>query len=142
MSRKINDAGLLLIKKFEGYRNKAYNCPAGKWTIAYGHTKGVTSGLTCIPAQGEAWLREDVATAESTVEKYDKIYHFTDNEFAALVSFTYNCGQANLNTLLKNGKRNRDEIRAALPLYRKANGKVLVGLWRRRNEELALFNKR
>ena len=140
MARKINDRGLEIIKKYEGYSPKAYKCPAGVWTIGYGHTFGVAAGLTCIPEQATAWLKVDISKAELAVEKYDKIYHFTDNEFSALVSFTYNCGAGNLSTLLDKGRRNRDQIRAKLPLYVKANGKRLNGLVNRRDAELKLFN--
>ena len=140
MVRSINETGLALIKKYEGLRTKSYKCPSGVWTIGYGHTKGVASGLTCTASQATTWLCEDLVSAETAVEKYDSIYHFTDNEFAALVSFTFNCGAGNLRKLLDSGKRDRYMIRKKLPLYNKSNGKVLKGLVKRRNEELALFN--
>ena len=64
------------------------------------------------------------------------------SEFDALVSFTFNCGAANLRSLLRNGRRNRSQIAATLPLYRKAGGKLLKGLERRRAAEKALFLER
>jgi len=52
MARHINDAGLDLIKMSEGLTvgasniSEAYLCPAGVWTIGYGHTKNVKEGDT------------------------------------------------------------------------------------------------
>lgn len=141
MTRALSQNGLNLIKKWEGLRLKAYKCSAGKWTIGYGHTMGVTKNLTCIQEQADAWLYSDCQTAMDAVNRWDTVYHWAQNEFDALVSFTFNCGSANLNRLLQNGTRSRAEIEKYLPQYRKAGGRVVQGLINRRNDELKLFKE-
>lgn len=139
MTRTLSQNGLNLIKRWEGLRLKAYKCSAGKWTIGYGHTTGVTKNLTCIQKQADAWLYADCQKAMDAVNRWDTVYNWSQNEFDALVSFTFNCGSANLKALLKNGTRSRAEIEKYLPMYRKAGGKVVQGLINRRNDELKLF---
>ena len=135
--------GIDLIKKFEGFRSRAYVCPAGVKTIAYGHTAGVKLGQTCTEKQGEVWLKQDLVVCETEVTAWNYLYHWTQAEFDALVSFTFNCGVGSLRNLLKNGTRNRAEIRKAILLYNKdINGKYLAGLANRRKAELELFNSK
>ena len=136
---KTSSRGINLIKQFEGLRLTAYKCPAGVYTIGYGHTRGVKRGQKITEEQATEFLTADLCNSEKTVEKYNSLYHWSQNEFDALVSFTFNCGSANLRTLLRNGRRNRSQIAATLPLYRKVGGKVLKGLERRRAAEKALF---
>lgn len=132
---KISSKGLAIIKKHEGCRLKAYKCPAGKWTIGYGHTAGVKAGQTITQAQADAYLKQDVAWAEKAVNNLKK--GFNQNQFDALVSFAYNCGSGNLVALCKN--RDIATIGEKIVLYNKANGKVLGGLTKRRLEEQALY---
>ena len=133
------EKGLNLIKKFEGCRLKAYRCPAGVLTIGYGHTKGVTSGQVIKQAQAEELLRKDIVNFCKKVDKYDKIYHFNENEYNALLSFVFNIG--NLNQLTAKGTRSKKVIGEKMKLYTKAGGKTLNGLVRRRNEEYELYTK-
>ena len=137
LDMRTNKKGVDLIKKWEGYRDKAYICAGSVCTIGYGHTQSIEMGTTCTKEQAEKWLIEDIERAERQVEKYDSTYHFTDNEYSALVSFAFNIG--NINQLTANGKRSREEIKKAWLRYNKANGKVLDGLKKRRAEELQLF---
>lgn len=139
---KTSQRGINLIKQFEGVRLTAYKCPAGVYTIGYGHTRGVRRGMKITEEEASAYLTADLRNSEKAVERYDSVYHWNQNEFDALVSFTFNCGAANLRSLLRNGRRNRSQIAATLPLYRKAGGKVLKGLERRRAAEKALFLER
>ncbi len=139
---KTSQRGINLIKQFEGVRLTAYKCPAGVYTIGYGHTRGVTRGMKITEEEASAFLTADLLNSEKAVERYDSVYHWNQNEFDALVSFTFNCGAANLRALLRNGRRNRSQIAETLPLYRKAGGKVLKGLERRRAAEKALFLER
>ena len=139
---KTSQRGIKLIKQFEGVRLTAYKCPAGVYTIGYGHTRGVTRGMKITEEEASAFLAADLRNSEKAVERYDSIYHWNQKEFDALVSFTFNCGAANLRSLLRNGRRNRSQIAETLPLYRKAGGKVLKGLERRRAAEKALFLER
>lgn len=134
MPQTINDAGLKLVESFEGLRLTAYQDSVGVWTIGYGHTKGVTQGQTITQQQAEAFLQQDLGVAEAAVNGLGLT--LTDNQFAALVSFTFNLGGGNLNKLLKNGL-------AAVPdrilLFDHAGGKQLAGLTRRRQAERALY---
>ena len=68
-------------------------------------------------------------------------YDWDENKVDALTSFTYNAGKGNLKKLTKNGTRSNEEIAAMLPEYKKAGGKVLDGLIKRRAAELKLFNE-
>lgn len=141
-NRKIGQAGLALIKQYEGCRLVAYRCAAGVWTIGYGHTAGVHSGMTITQAQADAYLQQDVAKFEGYVNNpaYVPITEqLNQNQFDALVSFAFNLGAGNLRKLCKG--RTAAQIARAMTQYCKANGKVLAGLRRRRAAEQALFNK-
>ena len=133
----IADKGLALIKAREGCRLAAYLCPAGKWTIGYGHTAGVVQGMTITQAQADAFLKQDIEKFEKLVEKYNTKYNWNQNEFDALVSFAFNIGS--IEQLTAKGTRDRATIAAKLLEYTKAGGKVLPGLLKRRKEEQALF---
>ena len=136
-----SENGLNLIKSFEGLRLTAYRCPGGKWTIGYGHTIKVKIGMCISEELATHFLIEDVQRVEPTINSYDGIYHWTQNEFDALASFAFNCGIGNLKKLLKYGQRTKSQIADAILLYNKANGRVLRGLVRRRNAERELFVK-
>lgn len=141
-NRKIGQAGLALIKQYEGCRLAAYRCAAGVWTIGYGHTAGVHSGMTITQARADAYLQQDIAKFEGYVNNpaYVPITaNLNQNQFDALVSFAFNLGAGNLRKLCKG--RTAAQIAQAMTQYCKANGKVLAGLKRRRAAEQALFNK-
>lgn len=141
-NKRIGQAGLAIIKQYEGCRLAAYRCAAGVWTIGYGHTAGIHSGMTITQAQADAYLRQDIAKFEGYVNNpaYVPITaNFNQNQFDALVSFAFNLGAGNLRKLCKG--RTAAQIAQAMTQYCKANGKVLAGLKRRRAAEQALFNK-
>lgn len=140
MSLSISNNGLALIKKFEGCRLTAYQDSIGIPTIGFGHTDGVKMGQTITQTQADAFLKADCACAEKSVNSYSK-YNWNQNQFDALVSFTFNCGSGNLKTLLNNGQRTIEEISAKITAYNKAGGKVLQGLVNRRAVEKELFDK-
>ena len=145
---RINDAGLELIKSFEGCRLVAYDDlqpnktitdisqVKGTLTIGYGHTAGVTVGMVINQAQANNMLKSDMKKYERYVADNVKI-PLNENQFSALVSFCYNCGVGNLRKLVKN--RTAEQIADAMLLYNKASGKVLAGLTRRREAERKLF---
>lgn len=137
---KISQNGINLIKKYEGCHLIAYRCPAGVRTIGYGHTADVFQGQVITQAQADELLKADLAKYEKYVNSYDDTYHFTQGQFDALVSFTFNCGKGNLDKLTDNGKRTLREISDALPNYNKGGGVVLKGLVNRRTEEKELFD--
>ena len=141
---KTSDKGIALIKKFEGCYLKAYKCPAGVWTIGYGHTgkvdgKVISSGMKITSAKATVLLKSDLATFEKAVTNCKYLtFKPNQNQFDALVSFAFNCGTGSLNTLVKN--RNAKVVSEKLLLYNKANGKELAGLVNRRKAEKALFD--
>lgn len=139
--RRINKAGLDLIKSFEGLRLKAYKDAVGVWTIGYGHTKTATPGTVISEPEAESLLLNDLAEAQGAVERLVK-QPLNDNEYAALVSFVFNLGSGNLSrsTLLR--KLNAGDRKGASDqflVWNKAGGKVLAGLTRRRQAERDLF---
>lgn len=136
--------GLALIAAHEGLKLKAYLCPAGVPTIGYGHTKGVRMGDTITPDQADKFLREDLADAEKAVNAQG--LKINQNQYDALVSFTFNVGVGNFgkSTLLKKVKANADDpaIRNEFARWNKGGGKVLPGLTRRRKDEADLYFKK
>ncbi len=132
---KVSNKGIELIKRFEGCRLTAYLCPARVWTIGYGHTTGVKKGQIISQNQADAYLESDLKKYEEYVNQTN--LKLNQNQFDALVSFTYNCGNGNLKKLVRN--RNVEQIGEAILLYNKSNGKVLNGLVRRREAEHDLF---
>lgn len=142
MARQINQAGLDLIKSFEGLRNKAYKDIVGVLTIGYGHTgSDFNKDTEWTDEECEEALKKDLARFEQGVEKLVKV-PLSDNQFAALVSFAYNLGLGNLgsSTLLK--LVNKQQYDAAAPEFLKwcrAGGKIVAGLQRRREAERTLF---
>lgn len=138
---KINNAGLDLIKKYEGCKLNVYLCPAGVKTVGYGHTGNdvnlMSIGQKITQQLADTYLLMDIQKFEKKVDKYDSTYHWTENEFSSLVSFAFNLGS--IDQLTNKGLRSKDEIAEKMLLYVNANGKPLDGLKRRRAEERALF---
>ncbi|WP_434632573.1 lysozyme [Chromobacterium sp. CV08] len=139
---KINHAGLALIKHFEGLRLIAYQDLVGVWTIGYGHTGAdVRAGLRITDAEAEQLLLGDLARFEAGVANAVKV-PLNPNQFAALVSFSYNLGLGSLqqSTLLR--LLNRGDYAGAaeqFPRWNRAGGNAVAGLTRRRLEEQKLF---
>lgn len=140
---RISEAGVDLIKSFEGCKLESYKCPAGIWTIGYGHTgSGVTSGLIIDEQEAESLLYDDLVKFEDGVNKLTCELDITQGMFDALVCFAYNVGLDALarSTLLKLLKQNKVlEASEQFKRWNKANGKELAGLTRRRNAEAELF---
>ena len=133
--------GLNIIKEFEGYQSKAYQCAAGVWTIGYGHTSGVKEGDTCTKEQADAWLAADVQTVENAINAL--AISLSQNQFDALVSLGFNIGaNALLNsTLIKKAKADPDDDTIADEFLRwnKVGNTVVNGLTRRRQAEADLY---
>lgn len=135
----IGNAGLELIKSFEGCRLSAYKCPSNKWTIGWGRTSGVYEGMVISQAQADQFLFEDVQRFVNAVNQYQARFNFNQNEFDALVSFTYNCGDGSLANVMS-CCNTKQEIAEECKLYNKSSdGQILAGLVRRREEEYQLF---
>jgi lysozyme len=140
--RKINQAGLDLIKHFEDVRLTAYQDSVGVWTIGYGHTGNVLAGMQITAEQAEQLLQDDLERFEAAVEDAVKV-SIDDNQFSALVSFAFNLGPRSLvqSTLLK--LLHQGDVQGAADqflVWNRAGGQVLPGLTRRRNAERALFS--
>ena len=137
---KTSEKGIELIISFEGFSKRACKCvPTEKYyTIGYGHYgKDVASDATITKKDAIALLKKDLSSFEKKVDKYNHIYHFSQNEFDALVSFCYNVG--NIDKLTVNGRRSKSEIADAMLRYTHSGGKELRGLVRRRTMERELF---
>lgn len=151
---KTGQRGVDLVKLFEGLRLEAYRCPAGKWTIGYGHTgRDVYPGRKIDEATAERLLREDLAAFEAGVSRLVTL-QINQNKFDALVAFAFNCGLDEDNdimpeglgdsTLLKYVNQGKHTLAASEFLkWNEAtvNGKrtVLGGLVRRRKAESGLY---
>jgi lysozyme len=147
---KTNEAGLALIKEFEGLRLQAYQCSAKVWTIGYGHTSAageptVRKGLKISKAEADEILRLDLAKFENAVAKVIKV-PVSENEFAAMVSLAFNIGpfhfaKSSVARFVNAGKR--AQAAKAFASWNKVTvndvKKTVPGLVRRRAAEAALF---
>ena len=145
---KLSDKGYDLIKKFEGYSDRPYKCPAGIPTIGYGNTyypNGVKVKLTDKQITKE-YANEMLAfVADNFAKDVLKVVksNITVNQLNALTAFAYNLGMTNFrnSSLLKlvNNNPNDANIAKEFLKWNKANGKVLNGLTNRRIAESALY---
>jgi len=139
----INAAGLQLIKEFEGLRLDSYICPAGVWTIGYGSTgEHVYPGQHITEPEAEELLRKDLWRFEDAVSSKVKV-GLTDNEYAALCSFSFNvgCGAFESSTLLRRLNAGEPKPRVfteELPKWVNGANGPLPGLVRRRQAEIDL----
>jgi lysozyme len=141
--RKINAAGLALIKNFEGCETEAYNDGVGVATIGFGHTVGVKMGQKITVAEAEDYLKHDLGIYEKAVCKAVKI-KINDNQFSALVSFSFNVGVRAMtgSTLVRVLNAGNPEIAADNFLsWTYGGGHQMAGLVRRRQAEKSLFLK-
>jgi GH24 family phage-related lysozyme (muramidase) len=139
----ISQSGLDLIKSFEGCVLHAYQDVGGVWTIGYGHTGGVREGQTISQSDADVMLKFDVQKFVKTVNENVKV-SLNQNQFDALVSFTYNCGSHALHTSTLLEKLNKSDFVGASNEFDRwvhAGGKVIRGLVNRRAKEKALFVK-
>ena len=122
---KTSERGINLIKQYESFRAEAYRCPAGVWTIGYGHTRDVKPGDKITEPEALQLLRQDVQTAEKAV---------------------YNTGSGNFasSTLLEKINRNPDDpaIAAEFRKWVYGGGRRLPGLVTRREKESNLYFSR
>ena len=129
------------IRNEEGCKLKAYLCPAGKWTIGYGHTAGVTEGMAISQAHAEELLRADVIDVAQRMSSYINA-PVTKWQYIALVSLSFNVGDLRRKApKLLHNLNSRQEDKAAHEFLDicQAGGKVVPGLKRRREKEAKLF---
>jgi lysozyme len=145
---RVSDEGIKLIKHFEGVHKKPYICPAGYWTVGVGHL------ITRDPVLPSSWnrtfssgeiddlLRKDLRRFELGVLRMLGTVQPSQSEFDALVSFSFNLGLGCFqrstvrSAFIRGDKKRSGEV---LLKYRRAGGKILQGLVRRRQAELALL---
>lgn len=140
---RTSDAGIALIKRFESFCATVYRCPAGKPTIGYGHVilPGEQFG-TITEADAIELLRRDLAIAEAAVRRLITV-PLTQNQFNALVSFTFNVGEGALEKSTLRRRINQGNWALAkreLLRWVFADGKVLAGLVVRREEEVGMLS--
>lgn len=140
---KLNQSGIDFIKKHEGWRDSVYLDSAGLETIGYGHLlkSGESFDGTITKQQGESLLLHDVSIAEKAVNDLVGVV-LNQNQFNALVSFTFNLGRGNFeeSTLLR--LINDGNFGAAMLEFDRwvhAGGKMISGLVARRKKEAELF---
>ena len=134
---------LEIIKKYEGFSSQAYRCPAGVWTVGWGHTgRDINKDTILTREEAELMLKKDVANLQ------EQILFLLDgkpsmNELDALTSLVYNVGLGAFkkSRLLKriNLKDNPELVAKEWIEFNKVNGKVVKGLIRRRAEEISLY---
>jgi len=133
--------GIALIKHFEGCETTAYQCSANVWTIGYGHTRGVREGDKITEDKAEYLLLEDLKHFEGFVDRLVEV-SLNQDQFDALVSWTFNLGPTNLgeSTLLRKlNQGHYDEVPAQMARWNRSDGKVSEGLKRRRKAEGLLW---
>lgn len=130
-----------LIKQFEGLRLEAYPCPAGIWTIGYGHTSGVSPNSFITIQEADEYLHRDVAAIEMQLNKLN--LSLRQCQWDAIASFVFNVGIGNFkaSTLLAKIRINPDDNSIIDEFLRwvYANGKVMRGLQKRRLTEMKLY---
>lgn len=150
---KISANAQNLIKSFEGLARlgddgliRSYRCSAGRWTIGWGHTKGVRSGQKITEEEAQQFFLDDVRTFEKAIKRQVKV-PLSQNQFDALVCLVYNIGErgfAKSTLLTKLNKGLYDEVPEQILRWNKAtvdgNLQTLRGLTRRRAAEAALFS--
>ena len=142
-----SQAGVDLIKKWEGFRSTMYLDAVGKPTIGYGTLidkpeEQYLRTATITAQEAETLLRRDLVPFEKAINDTITV-HLAQNQFDALVSFVYNLGPGALRNgslpRLINGRADALAISSKWREYTRAGGQVLTGLVRRRRDELALY---
>jgi lysozyme len=140
---KINEEGIRMIKYFESLRLESYQDSVGVWTIGWGHTNKdkVVEGIKITQEEADAYLKADLKRFEDGVNELVKA-PLSDNQFSALVSFSFNLGLGNLKNSTLLALLNRGETFNAskeFVKWSKAGGQRLSGLVKRRLSERNLF---
>ena len=144
---RTGEVGVELIKKYEGFSAKPYLCPANVPTIGFGSTRWFDGyrismdSRTISRDDATRLLQMELHHIESAVPRLIKA-PLTQNQFDALASFTFNLGSGRLQSSTLRAKINRLDYEGAadeFPKWRKAGGKVLAGLVKRRAEERMIW---
>lgn len=136
----ISEKGIALIKRFEGFSATPYRCPAGKWTIGYGHVIVKNKQIQQLSEEeAHQLLLKDVQRAEDAIRRHVEV-KITQKQFDALCSFIYNVGVGAFvrSTLLKKLNR-REKAASEFDRWVYAGKEILPGLIARRQAERELF---
>ncbi len=143
----INEAGLNIIKHYEGWSSNVYLDPIGIPTIGYGSIWDINGDRVTVEHPpitrelGTKLLQKEISHIERAIGKLIETY-LNDNQFSAVASLTYNIGTGNLQaSTLRHYLNDEEFIDAAneFPKWRRAGGQILNGLVKRRNTEQELF---
>lgn len=144
-----SEAAYSLIKKWEGLKLKAYICPSGKWTIGWGHTKGVFEGMEITPQIAEAFLKQDVEMVVKQLNQSLSSVSLRQCQFDAIICFVFNIGitKFNASTLRRLLLKDADNQQVGIELNKWVYGlnpktrkmEKLPGLISRRADEAALY---
>lgn len=137
---EINAKGLELIKSLEGCKLTAYKLKSEtNYTIGYGHSsRDIKKGQTITQAEADAFLKSDLAKFEKYVEKNTK-FNLNENQFSALVSYTYNRGYKGFKQLMDNST-DISKLADNIVVYWGSNKNYKDSLINRRKKERTLFN--
>jgi lysozyme len=133
----MNQAGIDLLKNYEGFRENAYLDLVGVPTIGYGFTQGVRLGDHMTPEQGEFRLKAELSKFGLGLG-----VEGTENQVAAMTCLAYNIGLGNFGGSTVKRLHLKKEYQGAADAFRnwdKAGGKVVYGLVRRRESERELY---
>ncbi len=143
MTRDVPQEALDLIAHFEGFRPAAYQDPAGYPTIGIGHLikPGEEFDEPMSREDAQAQLQKDLGEAKHWVHRLTRV-PMSDGQYGALVSFVFNVGSGNYQRSTLRMRLNRGEYAGAASEFRwwrRAGGRILAGLVRRRAAERKLF---
>lgn len=138
-----NDAGLKLIREFEGCALRSYQDQAGVWTCGWGSTgKEIGPSTTWTQEEADSQLNTDIQTHSQQVVSLLINQSLNANQFSAVVCFAYNVGCGNLkqSTLLHCiNTYHVDDAANEFEKWDKVNGIPNAGILRRRQAEKVLF---
>lgn len=141
MNFNISNTAIKGICSFEGCKLTSYKCPAGVWTIGYGHTNGVKKGQRITNEQAISYLKQDIQPIIAYLNKLGMCN--TQGQFDAIVDFIFNLGVGSFqkSTLYKYVKQHKsdDEICKQFMRWTYAGGKQLQGLIKRRQWECNMW---
>ncbi|MEM1104215.1 MAG: lysozyme [Pseudomonadota bacterium] len=142
---RTGEAGLNLIKGFEGLRMQSYYTPSEQWSVGYGHTGSAHHGMAVSEGQADMLLKQDIEPVERLIDE-TVMTPLNRNEHDALVSFIFNVGADNFrrsSVLRRLNAGDRLGAADAMEMWSKAhvNGELvkLDALARRRAAEKSLF---
>ena len=148
--RKTNEEGVELVTQFEGFSDTVYTDSSGIPTIGFGSCftpRGIrvnSDHRDITFEEGVQYLEYGLRTCERSIKSLIKT-PLTSNQFSALSSFIYNIGSGNFQRSTMRMKLNRGDYKGACNEFwkwRRAGGKILKGLVRRREAERRLFIKK